>query len=164
MEAVWFKSVHHLGALTGELPVIVCLSLGTRYVANGFKQAMVVKPRYPFERCELNCFLASPCQSGESGCCPAQVGARRSLAPAHRERSQFASNCLEPTIAAALWSAREPPENSEWLWTMAICGISFSIHLMHLYGAEAQSQTWFGRFGRDGPPVGERNLLTDRQA
>ena len=59
MEAVWFKSDHR-GGLTGELPVIVCLSLGRRYVANWFEQAMVVKPRYPFERCELNCFLGFP--------------------------------------------------------------------------------------------------------
>ena len=46
--------------MTGELPVVVCLSLGRRDVPDGFEQAMVVEPRYPFERGELDCFLGFP--------------------------------------------------------------------------------------------------------
>ena len=60
MEAVWFKSGRHLGGLTGELPVVVCLSLCRRDVPYGFEQAMVVEARYPFERSELDRFLGFP--------------------------------------------------------------------------------------------------------
>ena len=45
MEAAWFKSDRHRGGLTGEMPVVVCLSLCGRYVADGLKQAMLVGPR-----------------------------------------------------------------------------------------------------------------------
>ena len=54
MEAIWFKSGHHRGGLTGEMPVVVCLSLCGRYAADGLEQAMVVEPGNPFERCQLH--------------------------------------------------------------------------------------------------------------
>lgn len=40
----WFKSARHSGGVTGELPVVVCLSLCRRDVADGFEQALVVEP------------------------------------------------------------------------------------------------------------------------
>ncbi len=42
------------------MPVVVCLSLSRWDVPDGFEQAMVVEPRYPFERGELDCFLGFP--------------------------------------------------------------------------------------------------------
>ena len=41
MEAVWFKSDHHLGGLTGEILVVVCLGLTQAEVAGriGITQA-----------------------------------------------------------------------------------------------------------------------------
>jgi hypothetical protein len=60
MEAGWFKSDHHRSDLTGELPVVVCLSLCRRDVADGFEQAVVVKPRHPFKRRQLHGFLGFP--------------------------------------------------------------------------------------------------------
>ena len=50
VEARWVKSGHHRGGLIGELPVVVCLNLGRRDAADGFEQAMVVEPGYPFQR------------------------------------------------------------------------------------------------------------------
>jgi hypothetical protein len=47
MEAIWFKSGRHRGDLTGEMPVVVCLSFCGRYVADGFEQAVVVEPSNP---------------------------------------------------------------------------------------------------------------------
>jgi len=38
VEAVWFKSGHHGGGLTGELPVVVCLGLCRRDIADGFEK------------------------------------------------------------------------------------------------------------------------------
>ena len=63
MEAVWFKSGSHRGGLTGELPVVGCFSFCGREVANGFEQAVVVKPGHPFERSELNGLLGLPGRS-----------------------------------------------------------------------------------------------------
>lgn len=47
MEADWFK----LNGICrdGELPIVVCLSFRRRYIAEGFKQAVVIEPRHPFE-------------------------------------------------------------------------------------------------------------------
>ena len=60
MEAIWFKSGRHRGDLTGELPVVVCLSLCWRDVADRFEQPMVVEPRHPFQRGQLHRFLGLP--------------------------------------------------------------------------------------------------------
>ena len=60
MEASWFKSDRHRGGLTGELPVMVCLSFCRRDVADGFEQAMVVEPGHPLERRELHRLLGLP--------------------------------------------------------------------------------------------------------
>ena len=52
MEAGWFKLndiFRH-----GELPVVVCLSFGRRYIADRFEQSMVIEPGYPFERCQFD--------------------------------------------------------------------------------------------------------------
>lgn len=54
MRAVWFKSSLHRGGLTGELPVIVCLSFCGRNVSDGFQQPVVVEPRHPFEGRQLH--------------------------------------------------------------------------------------------------------------
>ena len=51
VEAGWFKSGRY-GGLTGEMPLVVCLSLGRRDVAYWLKQAIVVKLGHPFERRE----------------------------------------------------------------------------------------------------------------
>jgi len=40
--------------LTAQLLVIVCLSFGRRYIAERFQQTMVVEPRYPFQRGQLD--------------------------------------------------------------------------------------------------------------
>ena len=37
VEAIWFKSGRQRGGLTGELPVVVCLSLCRWDVADGFE-------------------------------------------------------------------------------------------------------------------------------
>ena len=50
VEAGWFKSDLHRGGLTGELPIVVCLSLCRRYVSDGLKQSVMVELRYPFQR------------------------------------------------------------------------------------------------------------------
>lgn len=42
-EAVWFKSAHFHRGLTGELPIVVCLSVCRRDVPDEFKLAMVVE-------------------------------------------------------------------------------------------------------------------------
>lgn len=47
MKAVWSTSDNHLNALTGELPVIVCLSLGWRDVPDKFKQTVAVNHDIP---------------------------------------------------------------------------------------------------------------------
>lgn len=60
MEAVWFKSGLHSGGLTGELPVVVCLSLCGWDIADGFEHAMVVEPSHPFQRGKLHSFLGFP--------------------------------------------------------------------------------------------------------
>ena len=57
MEAIWFKSGHHRGSLTGELPVVVCLSLGGRDIPDGLQQSVVVEPGYPFEVRQFQRFL-----------------------------------------------------------------------------------------------------------
>ena len=62
MEAGWFKSGHD-GGLTGELPVVVCLSFCGRDIADGFKEPVVVKPGHPFQRCQLDGFLGFPGRS-----------------------------------------------------------------------------------------------------
>ena len=49
MEAVWFKSGLHRVGLTGELPVVVCLSFCRRDVPDGFEQAVVIEPGNPFQ-------------------------------------------------------------------------------------------------------------------
>ncbi len=59
MEAGWFKSGHD-GGLIGELPVEVCLSFCWRDITNGFKQPVVVKPRHPFQGCQLHGFPGFP--------------------------------------------------------------------------------------------------------
>ena len=57
MEAVWFKSDCHRSGLTGELPVVVCLSFRRRNVPDGFKQPVVVEPGHPFEGRKFQRFL-----------------------------------------------------------------------------------------------------------
>lgn len=51
--AVWFKSDHQREALTDQLLRVVCLSLDSRVVPDGFNQVIVAEPRQPFERNEL---------------------------------------------------------------------------------------------------------------
>ena len=59
MEASWFKSGWY-GGLLGEMPVVVCLSLGRRDVADGLQQSVVVEPGHPFERREFQRRLGLP--------------------------------------------------------------------------------------------------------
>lgn len=54
MEAGWFKSDLYRGGLTGELLIVVCLSFCRGNVSDGAEQAVMVEPRHPFQRCELN--------------------------------------------------------------------------------------------------------------
>ncbi len=61
MEAGWFKSDLHRGGLTGELPVVVCLSFCRWDVPDGFKQPVMVEPGHPFQGCQLHRF---PCWPG----------------------------------------------------------------------------------------------------
>ena len=60
MEAVWFKSGRHRGGLTGELPVVVCLSFCGRNVPHGLKEPVVVKPGHPFEGGQFQSFFRFP--------------------------------------------------------------------------------------------------------
>ena len=64
MEAGWFESCRN-GCLTGELPVVVCLSFCGRDIAQGFHQAVVVEPGPgdPFEGRQLNGSRASRTKS-----------------------------------------------------------------------------------------------------
>ncbi len=54
MEAIWFKSGRHGSGLTGELPVVVCLSLCRRDIADGSEQSVVVEPSHPFQCGQLH--------------------------------------------------------------------------------------------------------------
>lgn len=60
MEAVWFKSGLHGGCLTGELPVVVCLGLCRRDIADRFEQAVMIEPGHPFQRGQLDRFDGFP--------------------------------------------------------------------------------------------------------
>ena len=60
MEAVWFKSGPHRGGLTGELPVVVCLSFCRRDVPDGFEQPVMVELGHPFQRGQLHGLLGLP--------------------------------------------------------------------------------------------------------
>lgn len=51
---VALRSGHHLGVLTGELSVVVCLGFCWRDIPDGFEQAMVVEPEHPLQRSELD--------------------------------------------------------------------------------------------------------------
>ena len=53
MDAVWFKSGHRRGGLTGEMAVVVCLSLGGRDVSDGRQQSVMMEPGHPFQRGEF---------------------------------------------------------------------------------------------------------------
>ena len=59
VEANWFKSGRYRGLL-GEMPVVVCLSLGRRDVADGLQQSVVVEPGHPFEGREFQELLGLP--------------------------------------------------------------------------------------------------------
>ena len=61
MEAVWFKSGPHRGGLTGELPVVVCLSFCRRDVSDGLQQSVMVEPGHPFQGGQFHILL---CLSG----------------------------------------------------------------------------------------------------
>jgi hypothetical protein len=73
MGAIGLKSCLHRDGLTGEWPVIVCLSSCWRDVPDGFDQSVVVEPGHPFQRCQLEgliglahflgIFMAPPFQS-----------------------------------------------------------------------------------------------------
>ena len=63
MEAIWFRSGRHRGDLTGEMPVVDCLSLGGWDVADGLEQAVVVEPGHPFERREFQRLVCLPWRS-----------------------------------------------------------------------------------------------------
>lgn len=60
MEAGGFKSDLHRGVLTGEMPVVVCLSLGWRDISDGSEQPLVAEPGHPFEGCQLHRFARWP--------------------------------------------------------------------------------------------------------
>ena len=60
VEAGWFKSGRHNGGLTGEVPVVVCLSLCGRDVSDGSEQPVMVEPGHPFEGGQLQGFLGFP--------------------------------------------------------------------------------------------------------
>ena len=40
--------------------VVVCLSFGRRNISDGLKQSMMIEPRDPFERCQLDGLLGFP--------------------------------------------------------------------------------------------------------
>ena len=73
MEAVWFKSGRHRGDLTGEMPVVVCLSFCGRYVADGFEQAVVVEPSDPFQRGQFDGLFGFPWRSTMNELCLVQA-------------------------------------------------------------------------------------------
>ncbi len=54
MEAGWFKSDLYRGGLTGELPVVVCLSFCREDASDGAEQAVMIDPGHPFQHCQLN--------------------------------------------------------------------------------------------------------------
>ena len=60
MEARWFKSGPHRGGLTGELPVVICLSFYKRDRAGGLQQSVAIEPSNPFKGCQLHRFLGLP--------------------------------------------------------------------------------------------------------
>jgi len=62
------KSGRPHGGLTSELPVVVCLSLRRRDVADGLQESMVVEPRYPLERREFDGLLGSPWNGSARPC------------------------------------------------------------------------------------------------
>ena len=59
MEAIWFKSGYCLG-LTGELPIVVCLSLGRWNIPNRLQQSDVVESVHPFKGGQFHGFLGFP--------------------------------------------------------------------------------------------------------
>ena len=63
VEAVWFKSGCHCGGLTGELPVVVCLSFRRWDVADWLEQAVVVELGNPFQCRQLHGLLGLPGRS-----------------------------------------------------------------------------------------------------
>ena len=69
MEASWFKSGRYRGLL-GEMPVVVCLSLGGRDVADGLQQSVVIEPGHPFERREFQGLLRLPGAPGDGSIRP----------------------------------------------------------------------------------------------
>ena len=60
VKAVWFKSGRHRGGLTGELPVVTCLSFCGWDIADGLEQTVVGEPGYPFQRGQLDGLLGLP--------------------------------------------------------------------------------------------------------
>lgn len=60
MEPSWFKSDRSIG-LTGELPIVVFLSIGVGNVTDGIQQSVMVKPLHPFKRGQLNRFQHQRC-------------------------------------------------------------------------------------------------------
>lgn len=65
MEAGWFRSGSD-GGLTGEVPLMVCLSACGQDIANRFKQPVMLGSGHPFERCQLHSFLGLPVRAGGS--------------------------------------------------------------------------------------------------
>jgi len=59
VEAGWFKSGRY-DCLLGEMPVVVCLSLGWRDVADVLQQSVVVEPGHLFERRKFQGLLGLP--------------------------------------------------------------------------------------------------------
>lgn len=91
----WFKSGHHHGGLTGEVPVVVCLSffmrVSPRDVSDGSKQPMMVEPGHPFQRRQFHRFAGG--RNDESRRHRARVARHKAPASEHPERSLCAWNC-----------------------------------------------------------------------
>lgn len=60
MAAVWFKSDHHLGCLTGNLTIVLCLSVSGSFVADGVEQSLVVESEHPFQLAQFQCSPSFP--------------------------------------------------------------------------------------------------------
>ena len=100
MEAGWFKSGLHRGGLIGELPVVVCLSLGRGDVSDGAEQAVW---RYAYDAQQRRVLA----QQGESG-----QGVASQSETAATERSAFEGNSARLSLPgqASAYSANGQPE------------------------------------------------------
>lgn len=91
-----------------ELPVIVCLSLGWRDIAQRFHQPMMVVPGYPFQGGEL----ASRSGYHTKGW-PVQVAVRKSCCSSREQKPSYSVG-LGAGLCAGAWRTHSVVVNSRW--------------------------------------------------